>query len=144
MQIHEIKPATKTRSKKRVGRGGAHGTYSTRGIKGQKSRSGFSARPGFEGGRTPLKKLLPKKRGVGFSKLSASSFIVTIDILNKKFNDNETVNIKTLVDKKIVKHRGQKFKILANGDIDHPVKVEKCDISNAAKEKILKAGGQVD
>lgn len=143
MQIHELKSASKQKSKKRIGRGGAHGTYSTRGIKGQKSRSGSSVRPGFEGGRTPLQKLLPKKRGVGFKKLSVRPVIVTLDQINKMFGNNETVNKQTLLEKKIINRPSQIFKILSNGEIDHPIVIEKCALSSQAKEKIEKAGGKV-
>lgn len=143
MQIHELKSASKQKSKKRIGRGGAHGTYSTRGIKGQKSRSGSSVRPGFEGGRTPLQKLLPKKRGVGFKKLSVRPMIITLEQINKIFDNNETVNKQTLLEKKIIKRPSQLFKILSNGEIDHPVVIDKCQLSKQAKEKIEKAGGKV-
>lgn len=143
MQLHELQPATKKRSKKRVGRGGAHGTYATRGIKGQKSRAGSSVRPGFEGGRTPLQKLFPKKRGVGFKKLFTKNSVVTLDILNEKFKSSETVNPQSLVEKRIIKSSKQKFKILSNGEIDHPLIIECCVLSKNAKEKILKAGGKI-
>lgn len=143
MQLHELKPTTKQKSPKRVGRGGAHGTYATRGIKGQKSRSGSSVRPGFEGGRTPLQKLLPKRRGVGFKKLHKKITVINLGALDILFKEGEIINPTTLVEKKIIDQPRQGFKILSNGKITHRLMIENCIISEKAKEKILKAGGKV-
>lgn len=143
MQLHELQPATKKKLKKRVGRGGAHGTYSTRGMKGQKSRAGSSVRPGFEGGRTPLQKLLPKRRGVGFKKLFTQNSIVTLKVLNEKFKSSETVTPQSLVEKRVIRSMKEKFKILSNGEIDHPLIIERCILSKSAREKVLKAGGRI-
>ena len=63
MQLHQLNPSYKKKSRKRVGRGGKKGTYSGRGLKGQKSRAGRKPRPGFAGGDTPLIKRFPKQRG---------------------------------------------------------------------------------
>ncbi|MFC1954159.1 50S ribosomal protein L15, partial [Chloroflexota bacterium] len=84
MRQNELSPALGSkRSRKRVGRGdgSGHGTYSGRGCKGQKSRSGFKIKPGFEGGQLPLVKRLPKKRG--FVNIFRTEYsIVSIDKLN--------------------------------------------------------------
>jgi len=63
MQLYQLKPTHQKKKPKRVGRGGKKGTYSGRGIKGQKSRAGRKPRPGFAGGDTLLIKRLPKQRG---------------------------------------------------------------------------------
>lgn len=145
MQLHQLKPSVKNKTRKRVGRGGAHGTYATRGLKGQKSRSGVKIRPGFEGGRTPLKKLVPKKRGVGFrKKMPEKPVLITLSKLSSKFKKDETVNSETLLKVGLIKYLKQGFKILSNGEIKHNLTVEKCPISKSAKEKIIKLGGKVE
>ena len=63
MQLYQLRTTNKKRSRKRVGRGGKRGTYSGRGLKGQKSRAGRKPRPGFAGGDTLLAKRFPKQRG---------------------------------------------------------------------------------
>lgn len=143
MQLHQLKSATRRKPRKRIGRGGAHGTYSTRGLKGQKARSGGKIRPGFEGGRTPLKKLVPKGRGVGSFKLPKDIVVIKLSELTKNFKENETVNPKTLFEKKFLKYPNQSYKILSNGEVRHGLIVEKSPLSAGAKEKILKAGGKV-
>lgn len=63
MQLHDLKPFSRSKQKKRVGRGGKRGTYSGRGSKGQKSRAGTRIPPGFRGGDNPIWKIFPKARG---------------------------------------------------------------------------------
>ena len=63
MQLHELKPTIRKKNKKRVGRGGKRGTYSGKGLKGQKSRAGAGVKPGFRGGDKPLWKKFHKARG---------------------------------------------------------------------------------
>ncbi|MFC2052650.1 50S ribosomal protein L15 [Chloroflexota bacterium] len=132
------------RSRKRVGRGdgSGHGTYSGRGCNGQKSRSGYSAKPGFEGGQLPLIKRLPQKRG--FTNIFKTEYsLVNIDKL-KMFGAGSEVTPESLVAAGLVKSLRHPVKILADGDINHPLllKVHKC--SAAAKAKIEAAGGQVE
>ena len=100
MQLHELKPIHKLKAKKRVGRGGKRGTYSGRGIKGQKSRSGSKRKPGFEGGKTPLWRQLPKKKG--FKSIHLKPTIVNLDVLEKNFSDGDLVIPRRLLKKGLI------------------------------------------
>jgi len=132
------------RARKRVGRGNGsgHGTYSGRGCKGQKSRSGFKMRPGFEGGQLPLIKRLPQKRGfVNIFRIEYS--IVNVNRLNI-FESGSEVTPEKLVTAGVVKSVRHPIKILAEGDINHPLLVKANKFSAAAKAKIEAAGGKVE
>ncbi|MFC1939393.1 50S ribosomal protein L15 [Chloroflexota bacterium] len=145
MRQNELSPPPDSkRSRKRVGRGdgSGHGTYSGRGCKGQKSRSGFKVKRGFEGGQLPLIKRLPQKRGfVNIFKTEYS--LVSISKLNM-FGSGSEVTPESLVAAGLVKSLRRPVKVLADGDIGHPLslKVHKC--SAAAKAKIEAAGGRVE
>ena len=131
MQLHEIKAIHKNKSSKRIGRGGKKGTYSGKGIKGQKSRAGRKPRLGFAGGDTTIAKRLPKQKGsvgkVPIKKGTKSSLvllkpvILSLDKIKEIFpgdNGSEIVSPKTLIEKGIVakvKGRIPKIKILAGG-----------------------------
>jgi large subunit ribosomal protein L15 len=140
MQIHQIKVKNK-KPKRRIGRGGKKGTYSGRGVKGQKSRSGASINPIFEGGRSTLIEHLPKKRG--FKSRNPKNQVVNIKDLETKFKDGETVNPQTLRDKGLTSNIKPLVKILGNGEMKMKLFIEKCLVSKSAKEKIEKAGGSV-
>ena len=140
MQIHQIKPFHKLKKKKRIGRGGKRGTYSGRGQKGQKSRSGRNTFPIIRG----LIKKYPKLRGYRFSKNGKKIAVVNISDLDKVFKDSETVSPKTLIEKKLVskiKGRVPEVKILGNGELTKKLIVEGCKMSKSAEEKI-KAGNK--
>src|SRR5437764_15420321 len=97
LQLHTLKKNPKsTKRRKVVGRGlgSGHGTYSTRGGKGQTARTGHSKLPArFEGGRQPLIRQLPKSRG--FRSLNAKAMVISLDKLSV-FHDNEVVNREAL------------------------------------------------
>jgi len=141
----ELSPAPGSKkSRKRVGRGdgSGHGTYSGRGCKGQKSRSGFKMRPGFEGGQLPLIKRLPRKRGfVNIFRVEYN--IVNLNKLNI-FEPGSEVTPEALVAAGVVKSLRHPIKILAEGDINHPLIVRANKFSAAAKAKIEAAGGKVE
>ncbi len=99
MQLNQIKPKTKKRKIKRVGRGGKRGTYSGRGLKGQKSRAGRKIRPQL---RDTIKRI-PKKRGYRFLGIKKKTAIVNLDLLDKKFSEGDKVTPKTLLEKGIIK-----------------------------------------
>ncbi|MFC1986441.1 50S ribosomal protein L15 [Chloroflexota bacterium] len=145
MRQNELSPAPGSKkSRKRVGRGdgSGHGTYSGRGCKGQKSRSGYKTKPGFEGGQLPLIKRLPRKRG--FVNIFRTEYsVVNIDKL-KVFESGSEVTPESLLAVGLVKSLRHPVKILADGDINHPLllRVHRC--STAAKAKIEAAGGQVE
>ena len=145
MRQDELSPAIGSkRRRKRVGRGNGsgHGTYSGRGCKGQKSRSGNKMRPGFEGGQLPLIKRLPRKRG--FVNIFREEYsIVNIGKLSA-FESGSEVTPERLVAAGVVKSLRHPIKILAEGDIKHPLSVKANKFSVAAKAKIEAAGGKVE
>jgi len=145
MRQDELHPAPGSKkSRKRVGRGdgSGHGTYSGRGCKGQKSRSGYKMRPGFEGGQLPLIKRLPRKRG--FVNIFRTEYsVVNLSKLNM-FESGSEVDPERLVTAGVVKSRRRPIKILAEGDISHPLVVKAHKFSTAAKAKIEAVGGKVE
>ncbi len=145
MRQDEISPANGSKkNRKRVGRGdgSGHGTYCGRGVKGQKSRSGFSRKRGFEGGQLPLIKRLPRKRG--FTNIFKTEYsLVNIEELNR-FEAGSEVTPDSLVEAGVVKSLRHPIKILARGDLGHPLSVKANRFSAAAKAKIEAAGGTVE
>ncbi len=136
-------PKGANRKSKRVGRGigGGHGKTATRGYKGQKSRSGTSIRPGFEGGQMPLHRRLPKR---GFTNIFRKEYaIVNLDQL-AAFEAGAEVTPLTLKEHGIVRRPKDGIKILAVGDLKHPLRVSAHKFSKSAVEKIEKAGGTVE
>jgi large subunit ribosomal protein L15 len=131
------------RKNKRVGRGigSGHGKTATRGYKGQKSRSGTSIRPGFEGGQMPLHRRLPKR---GFNNVFRKEYtIVNLDTLSQ-FEPGASVAPETLLEKGIVKKLRDGIKILGNGELKHAVNVRAHKFSKGAAEKIQNAGGTIE
>lgn len=144
MKLHELKPACgSTKRKKMVGRGlgSGHGTYSTRGMKGQKARSGSKRRPGFEGGRTPLTRQIPKKRG--FRSIFEKPVIVNVKDLEKRFKEGDNISKKELFAAKLINSLEKKVKVLGDGKLKKKFNVESDQFSKSAEEKIKKAGGNI-
>ena len=145
MRQHELSPAPGSRKdRKRVGRGdgSGHGTYSGRGLKGQKSRSGYSRKPGFEGGQLPIIKRLPRKRG--FTNIFRIEYsIVNLDRLNSFPADSE-VTPEALLKAGVVKSLGRPVKILADGQLSKPLVIKANKFSAAARAKIEAAGGKAE
>jgi len=141
----ELSPAPGSKKhRKRVGRGdgSGHGTYSGRGCKGQKSRSGYKMIRGFEGGQLPLIRRLPRKRG--FTNIFRTEYsIVNVGKLSM-FEAGSEVTPERLVVAGVVKSLRHPIKILAEGDINHPLVVKANRFSAAAKAKIEAAGGEVE
>ena len=134
-------------SKIRVGRGigSGRGKTSSRGHKGQKSRSGVAIKS-FEGGQMPLYRRLPKR---GFKPVTKKNIaIINISdiesfIKNKKIKAQDEINIKILTEKKLINKKYNKLKILGNGEIKDKLKIKTNFISESAKSKIEKAGGVI-
>ena len=145
MRQDELSPAPGSKkSRKRVGRGdgSGHGTYSGRGCKGQKSRSGGKMSRGFEGGQLPLIKRLPQKRG--FVNIFRTEYsVVNISKLNM-FEAGSEVTPERLVAVGVVKSLRHPIKILGDGEINYPLVVKANKFSAAAKAKIEAAGGTVE
>lgn len=143
MQIHQL-TLKKRKEKKTVGRGGKRGTYSGRGNKGQKARSGASIDPLFEGGRSSLVERLKKVRG--FKSLNAKKTVLKLETLEKKFKDGDIVSIESLLAEKIVDKADVKngVKILSSGTITKKLTISaEILLSQTAKDAIIKAGGKI-
>lgn len=143
MQIHQL-TVKKKEARKTVGRGGKRGTYSGRGNKGQKARSGASIDPLFEGGRSSLVERLKKVRG--FKSQNPKKNIVKLEAIEKKFKDGDTVSIESLLAAKLVARKDAKngVKILGTGEISRKFSVEQgILLSASAKDAIIKAGGTI-
>lgn len=142
MQIHQVIPKTKSRKGKYIGRGGKRGTYSGRGIKGQKARSGRKMRPEIR----DLIKKLPKKRGYKFKSFQKDATIINLETLNKNFTDKSEITPSVLAEKGFIKQVSGKIslvKILGKGEVDKNLIITGCLFSKAVKEKIEKAGGSI-
>ena len=142
MLVHQLKPNHKSKSGKRVGRGGKKGTYSGKGGKGQTARSGRKLAPIIR----ELIKRYPKLKGYRAKRLRHSFAPVNLDIISDKFNDNEVVSPESLVKMGIirtVKGKNPEIKILGNGELKKKLIIENCKISEKAKEAVIKAGGEI-
>jgi large subunit ribosomal protein L15 len=144
LTLNSLSPARgANRKPKRVGRGigTGHSKTATRGYKGQKSRSGTSIRPGFEGGQMPLHRRLPKR---GFRNLFRKEYaVVNLESL-AVFEAGAKVDPEALKEKGIVKNFKDGLKILGSGELPRAIHVRTHKISKSALEKIQKAGGTVE
>lgn len=145
MKLNELSPAEGSKkSVKRVGRGHASGWGKTsgKGQKGQKSRSGGSIRPGFEGGQMPLQRRLPKR---GFNNIFAKKVVtVNLSTLNRKFEDGADVTIEALVNAGVIKNSFDAVKVLGNGKVEKKLNVKVSAFSASAKAAIEAAGGKAE
>ncbi len=145
MKFKDLKINRKKRLRKtEVGRGPGSGMGKTagRGHKGQRARSGGRKPPWFEGGQQRLVRRLPK---IGFKNIFRKEYtILNLETLDKKYDANSIVDIKTLIEKNLVKKKEAKIKILGNGNLQKPLKIIAHKFSKSAIEKIKKAGGEVE
>jgi len=145
MKLHELTTTPgSVKSRKRVGRGDASGLGKTagRGEKGQKSRSGSTIRPFFEGGQIPFFRRLPKR---GFKSMSHIEFaLVNLSQLEEYFDAGDVVDVAALCAKKLLNKPELPLKVLANGDLTKALTVKAVKFSVAAQAKIEKAGGKVE
>ncbi len=132
-----------THAKKRVGRGNSsgHGTYSGKGMKGQKSRSGRSVGLHFEGGQAPLSRKLATLRGFN-NKWRTEYQPVNLSALDR-FEAGSTITPELLRDVGVVKHLRNPVKVLGEGEITKAFNVQAHRFSEVAKAKIEAAGGSV-
>lgn len=125
-----------------MGRGGKRGTFSGRGVKGQKSRAGRKLRPEW---RDVLKRI-PKRRGYRFKSLEKKPQVVNLEQLNRAFGENELVSARTLLNKGLIikiKDRVPEIKILGSGELNKKLDFKGLAMSQGAKQKIIKAGGLI-
>jgi len=143
MNLSNLKPAAgSTKTRKRIGRGtgsGLGGT-STRGHKGQKSRSGYSKKIGFEGGQMPIQRRLPK---FGFKNINRVEYkAINLNTLQQLADAQQLskIGITELVNAGFVSSK-QLVKILAKGEVTSALEISAHAFSKTAEEAIVKAGG---
>lgn len=146
--LSNLKYAKGSRKKrKRVGRGegSGHGGTATRGMNGQRSRSGSKRKIWFEGGQMPLQRRIPK---FGFTNYTRVEYqVVNLDSLQKFADDNkltsEVINPQVLKKVGLISKLSQPVKILGNGEIKSKLQLEVNSFSKTAKEKIESVGGTI-
>ncbi len=145
MDLSTLSPAPGSKKRrKRVGRGPGSGKGKTsgRGHNGQKSRSGYSRRPGFEGGQMPLSRRLPKR---GFNHTGRHPFAeVNLEVLENAFDEGAEVTTAGLVERKLVKDLKGGVKVLGRGEVTKKLNLKVNAISAGARGKIEGAGGSVE
>lgn len=146
MNLSSLKPAEgATKKRKRIGRGqgSGYGGTSTKGHKGQKSRSGYSKRIGFEGGQMPLQRRLPK---FGFKNINRVEYRpINLDILEEIATEKSLSTItKTDIVEAGYARGNDKIKILSKGALTKALNVKADAFSKKAEELIVAAGGTVE
>ena len=144
MKLHELKPAEGSRKpRRRVGRGigSGMGKTSTRGTKGQFSRTGGGTRPGFEGGQMPLYRRLPKR---GFKNTFAKKYAeVNVEQLNC-FDNGAVVDPAALIEAGILKNVLDGVRVLGNGELTKSLTVQAQGFTKSAQQKIEAVGGKAE
>jgi large subunit ribosomal protein L15 len=147
MRLHQLSPAKGSKhARKRIGRGPGSGTGKTagRGEKGQKSRSGHTLRPGFEGGQMPLVRRVPKR---GFTNIFRTEYaVVNVGALAELAGEGAAltaVSPQLLAERGLVR-AGRPLKVLAGGELATALKVSAHRFSKAARAKIEAAGGSCE
>lgn len=144
MKLGELKtPQGSHKKKKRIGcgTGSGHGKTACRGHKGQKSRSGVSIPSWFEGGQMPLQRRVPKR---GFTNIFKKVYqVINLKDLSR-FPANSEVDPKGLLETRLVRKGDVKIKLLGDGEIDRALKISVHACTKSARERVEKAGGQVN
>ena len=143
MELGKLKPAVKSKSVKRVGRGAGSGLGKTsgKGHKGQKARSGGGVRRGFEGGQTPMYRRLPK-RGFNNARFRKNYQEVTLTMLNN--SQSENVDAESLIKEGIISKEKDGIVILATGKLEKKLNVKAKRFTKKAAEAFLAAGGKIE
>ena len=145
MELSNLRPADGSKHGDRFRRGRGHGSgngkTAGKGHKGQKARSG-APRIGVEGGQMPLYRRIPKR---GFTNINSKEIvIVNIQTLENKFEEGDTISVKTLIESGIVKNPRDGVKILGKGKLTKKLNVRANAFSASAKEKIESLGGTAE
>jgi large subunit ribosomal protein L15 len=142
MELNTLRPARGAkRNRKRVGRGPGSGKGKTcgRGHKGQKSRTGYSRRYGFEGGQMPLVRRIPKR---GFTNIfRVERQVVNLRDLERVFVDGDTASVEEMVARGLIRRNGGPVKVLADGELTKKLTVCAHRFSKSAQEQIESVGG---
>ncbi len=145
MKLHDLAPSEGAKKdRKRVGRGNGsgHGTYSGKGLKGQKARAGGGVNPRFEGGQSPLVLRLPYKRGF-HNPFKKQFHLVNVRSLDR-FDAGSEVTPEVLVKAGLIHDVEQQVKLLGNGEISKALKIKVHVWSQSAQQKIEAAGGTLE
>jgi len=144
MRLGKLKPPSGAKKKRKrigCGTGSGHGKTATRGHKGTQSRTGNTKNPWYEGGQMPLQRRLPKR---GFTNIFRVAFqVINVGDLDR-FEANATVDIDALLERGLIRHLNNPVKLLADGELNKPLKITVHACSQKAKEVVEKAGGQVN
>lgn len=143
MRLHQLRPPKgQKHSIKRVGRGmGSGGRRAGRGDKGQKSRSGYSRRLGFEGGQNPLIRRTPKR---GFTNIFKKKFaVVNLETLSR-VEGVDPITPEVLLEQGVIKKLHKGLRVLGGGDLGRKVTVRAHHFSESARKKIEAAGGKAE
>ncbi|MBD5543520.1 MAG: 50S ribosomal protein L15 [Lachnospiraceae bacterium] len=144
MELYNLKPAEGSKHSDNFRRGRGHGSgngkTAGKGHKGQKARSG-APRVGFEGGQMPLYRRIPKR---GFTNRNTKEIVaINVSVLDR-FDNDATVDVKTLIEAGVIKNPKDGVKILGNGELTKKLNVKVNAFSESAKEKIEALGGTVE
>ena len=151
LNLSNLKPAQARKDRKRIGRGmgSGKGRYSTRGLKGQKARSGSNKmRPGFEGGQMPIYMRLGKLRGP-YSKDAMPmgphrTRTVAVNVRDlERFDAGTEITPESLAEAGLIRNTKFDLKILGEGELTKKLTVSAHNFSKTAREKIEKAGGTI-
>tara|TARA_Y100000591_G_C21297305_1_gene434738 strand:+ start:32 stop:502 length:471 start_codon:yes stop_codon:yes gene_type:complete len=143
-KLNSFKLPAKRKPRTRVGRGnGSKGTYSGRGLKGQKSRSGGGVPLFFEGGQLPLVKRLPFLRGFK-NRFKKNFSIVNLSDIEDKFNEGDHVDAETLFKLNLIRNKTSNVKILGNGNLKKSLKISVHSVTKSAEAKIKKSGSTIE
>lgn len=145
LALNNLSPAPgSTHKKKRIGRGPGSGLGKTagKGHKGQKSRSGYSKKIGFEGGQMPLQRRLPKR---GFTNIFKKKWVeIGLAKLEENFGANDEITPEILHERGLIKKAKHDLVILGSGEVSKALKISAHRFTKSAKEKIENAGGSVN
>ena len=142
LSLNNLHPAKgSTHKKKRIGRGPGSGTGKTagKGHKGQKSRSGYSHKIGFEGGQMPLQRRLPKR---GFTNIFKKEWVeISLAKIEENFKAGETVTPEILHERGLIKKAKHDLVVLGTGELQKSLNISAHRFTKTAKDKIEKGGG---
>ena len=145
MKLESLTKTPELKARKRVGRGpgSGMGKSATRGENGQKSRSGVSIKPWFEGGQSPMFRRIPK-RGFNNARFTTKFATINSSDLDKYFKDGDVVTPEVLKERKIIKKQLNGVKVLADGNLTKKLTVKANRFSSVAVTKIESAGGKTE
>ena len=146
MNLNQLVKTNKKKIRVSRGIGSGKGKTGGRGHKGQKSRSGVAIKS-YEGGQMPLYRRLPKRgfNSLNKAKVAKLNLSTLQNIQDKKiFNNTETINLKSLKEKKLLNKKYSKLKILAMGDLKSKIEISADYASKQAQSKIEKLGGKIN